>query len=1027
MDQYKSPCKSSGIPRLVSRIPLPTYNPSKSIRPSPSRERLQADPGIDFARLRRPSEEIVFKKPLLRPSSPIKDLENSSAQRDLYHSQGVHDDRLERMDNGGKENQEPEANADNHNVETPVSSDIRPSLLDRTIETLSRIPPSPSPRGRKSAFFNSEAPMRSPSRPPSSMNSYSRSPSRSSFRQPSFGESTHLSSSMSMASSQTSRRVLTANLASISQRPPSLSTDLSSKPTRRNVRQSLGTEKMAPSRRAETLPARNSTYGPSKSPSARPSKPRPSLSQAFAEPTATERCLSDRPLVIKKTRKPSSTPSPNLTSPSSTISKVSSVTSAASSDANTQEPPCKSEVRKVSKSSNALRESIAKAKAARKAARQSSTQADFHDPWEGIEIKDPFSQIPKESNHGLLRKRAESARTSGHLNIASMGLNAIPNEILTMYDFDPSGNSDWYESVDLVKFIAADNELEELSENVFPDIDPDDFDLNDDSKGNQFGGLEVLDLHGNGLNRLPLGLRRLTRLQSLNLSNNKLTMDRIEVIAQIEKLTDLRLGNNDLEGELLSVITQLSNLEILDLRANRLTRLPDSLESIKSLKILNIGENELTSLPFEALSILPLTELSAPKNKLRGCLIPESVHQFDTLQTLNVANNALERLSENDAFTFPNLQILAIDANHLKSLPHISSWKALLRLSAEDNNIAALPGGLVELEKLKHVDFTGNDISRLDERIGLMNNLVTFRISNNPIRERKFLSMDTEELKQDLRNRCVAENQEAEEEEEGSVATEFTLAPESPTNLNTWKVKPGGILDRSSTDMVDMNVDELGPLISSQYIKCLYIHHNKFRSFPVAALGLLAHNLTDLDLSNNPLDSMELVPSHLSLPNLCNLNLSATGLVNIEHLQTNLAAPLKFLDVSNNRLNGPLPVMRATFPNLITLLAADNQISSLEFESVQGLQVLDISNNSIDFLPPRIGLLGDDGSGSKGTGKPGLRRFEVAGNSFRVPKWQVVAKGTEAVLEWLKGRIPAEEFIKWEAGNDATASAADVE
>jgi len=71
----------------------------------------------------------------------------------------------------------------------------------------------------------------------------------------------------------------------------------------------------------------------------------------------------------------------------------------------------------------------------------------------------------------------------------------------------------------------------------------------------------------------------------------------------------------------------------------------------------------------------------------------------------------------------------------------------------------------------------------------------------------------------------------------------------------------------------------------------------------------------------------------------------------------------------------------------------------LEFDSVRGLQVLDVSNNNIDSLPPKLGLLGTESHGSGGSA---LRRLEVAGNSFRVPRWEIVAKGTEAVLEWLK-------------------------
>jgi Leucine-rich repeat (LRR) protein len=780
-----------------------------------------------------------------------------------------------------------------------------------------------------------------------------------------------------------------------------------------------------PSKRSETLPMRSALFSESKGLGTR-AKSRPSLNNAFAKPSTQEAEFSP-PLSVNKTRQPVSNYSSSLTSPSSTVSKSSSIVSA-NSDQLPQHP--ESQIRQASKSSSALRESIAKAKAARKASRQSSVGPGGLDSWDNLNAQDPFNQAPKDSNRGLLLKRIEAARVSGSLNVAAMGLKVIPDEVMTMYDYDPNNNSEWYESVDLVKFIAADNELEQIPDIAFPDIDPQDYGLEDDCKGNQFGGLEILDLRGNMLRSLPIGLRRLQRLHSLNLSNNQLGMDDIDVVMEIESLLDLKLASNNLKGDMVADLGRLRNLEVLDLRGNHLRALPETLSDLSSLKTLNVADNELKTLPFETLSSLPLMELNAARNKLQGSLIGQPVHHFRTLQTLNVAYNSLDKLTEADSFDFPNLQTLSINANRLKALPCVSTWRSLLRISAEDNNIAALPEGFLELDNLKHVDLTANDLTKLDERIGLMENLATFRIANNPLRERKFLTMDTDNLKEDLRNRCVPPAVETtedfgaeddrenrirddgdEDEEEGSVATDFTLAPESPSHLNRWKVKSGGVLDQSATEMTELDVEELKPLLSTHDIRCLYIQRNNLQSFPVSALNLIATTLVDLDLSKNPLKTTDLFSDLIKLPQLQNLTVTASGLTSLDPLFANCFAPsLKFLDVSANRLTGALPPARHTYPKLTTFLVADNQITSLRFDAVEGLQVLDVSNNNIDYLPPKIGLLGAEGSGPKLAGGPGLKRFEVTGNSFRVPRWQIVGKGTEAVLEWLKGRIPADEL-----------------
>lgn len=685
------------------------------------------------------------------------------------------------------------------------------------------------------------------------------------------------------------------------------------------------------------------------------------------------------------------------------------------------EQQAESEARKVSKSSNTLRETIAKAKAARKAMAAEEkketpqkviSQAPSADSWGGADEEDPFNQLPKVDNRLVMRKRVQTGRSTGQLNIAAMSLTEIPKEVLTMYDYDPDNSANWFENVDLVKFIAADNELERISDAVFPDIDPEDFDPDSDDRGLQFGGLETLDLHGNILKSLPNGLRRMQNLRTLNLSNNSLDMDNIQILTEIMSLTDLKLANNKLEGQLSTAFAGLHQLDSLDLRGNNLNSLSEALVGLTSLRTLDVSENKLTSLPFELLSKLPLKTINAQKNKLEGTLIPASVDRFETLQTLNIANNVVVVFSANDMLDLPSIHTLLIGVNRITHLPCMSSWQSLLTLSAEENKISELPPGFVELKNIKKADFTGNDLSRLDEKMGYMESLTSFRVANNPFRERRFLTMDTEDIKRDMRSRCEPDPQDT--DDEGSVATQFTLAPENPALDASWQLKSGGTLDRSYSEMTDLKVDQL-EMIPSQDIRFLYLQHNEIPCFPAPALAMLAEGLVELDLSNNPFSGADFLSSPLELPKLQSLNLNVTRLTSLEPLLANLSAPsLTFLDISHNRLKGPLPQIRQTYPELKTFIASDNQFASLTFEAVQGLQVLDVSNNDIDSLPPKIGLLGAERSPKNWGNGSALRRFEVAGNKFRVPRWQVVAKGTDSILEFLRDRVPLSELPEWE-------------
>ena len=133
---------------------------------------------------------------------------------------------------------------------------------------------------------------------------------------------------------------------------------------------------------------------------------------------------------------------------------------------------------------------------------------------------DPFNQNRSGQNQAkVIQARVAAARTSGRLNIAALSLREIPADVMNMYEADAMGTYDgsWAETVDLTRFVAADNEIEMLDESVFPDISMEDMAEQEDCKGNIFGGLETLDLHGNMLISLPMGLRRLQVLTSLNL------------------------------------------------------------------------------------------------------------------------------------------------------------------------------------------------------------------------------------------------------------------------------------------------------------------------------------------------------------------------------------------------------------------------------------------------------------------------------------------------------------------------------
>jgi Leucine-rich repeat (LRR) protein len=465
-------------------------------------------------------------------------------------------------------------------------------------------------------------------------------------------------------------------------------------------------------------------------------------------------------------------------------------------------------------------------------------------------------------------------------------------------------------------------------------------------------------------------------------------------------LRDLKIAGNKLTGALSSSITSLQNLEALDLKANALSSLPERFAELIRLRVLNISENRFTSIPFDVLQHLPLIELVAAKNNLSGVLIGEEVDELPQLQLLDVTSNALTGISASDQLSLPNLHQLNCSSNRIMELPNLSSWVSLLVIVAEDNNISSIPEGFATLKKIKNVNLSGNNMKVLSDAIGGMASLEILRISGNPLREKKFAGMTTDDLKRALKARM---DPPAAETEKDSGDGTFYSAPASPVSprltSSEWQVIPGGILDRSGTQSFSLNPVLAANIAAEHMIKELQLHHNAFTEIP-SSIALFAATMTSLSMAHNALASDSFMKDDLELPALKELNLSSNAINSLQPLMQQLHAPhLEKLDISFNRLNS-LVSLKRHFPNLTTLLASNNTIKDLSPEAVEGLKVLDCSSNEISSLNARIGLLGGPG---------GLERLDVSGNRFRVPKYTILEKGTEATLAWLRDRIPAEQ------------------
>ena len=408
----------------------------------------------------------------------------------------------------------------------------RLSLSERTVETISQIPPSPSPGRRQSSFHTQQ----SPSPLPNTLGDGSR-----------FSRETKPYSSLALRSGlpSTDSRIKGASvkngysLSSI-YKPPGVD----SYPHSTEV----GVTQLRPATKAgETRPRRQGMISaPSESPGNTASiKPSTARNSQYGSKSLVTRKLQTRPPVSpgrQKSPQTSSTQQRTMQHPGSG-KKASNSGRANHMETKTQTATshspgsCKAtpdtsalDVTKGPKTSLALRQNIAKMKAARKLATKADLPQEMQisitqwatetsESTKGMTLNKLDDDGMLQAAKSLIPRRVESARTDGRLDISGMGLREVPKEVLNMYNFETieAHNGSWSESVDLVHFAAASNELEVIDSSIFPDFGTANGAEELDENDSQFGSLKTLDLHGNLLRTVPIGLRCLEQLSTLDL------------------------------------------------------------------------------------------------------------------------------------------------------------------------------------------------------------------------------------------------------------------------------------------------------------------------------------------------------------------------------------------------------------------------------------------------------------------------------------------------------------------------------
>ncbi|XP_074523998.1 leucine-rich repeat-containing protein 40 [Halichoeres trimaculatus] len=571
--------------------------------------------------------------------------------------------------------------------------------------------------------------------------------------------------------------------------------------------------------------------------------------------------------------------------------------------------------------------------------------------------------------YGLLK----AARKSGQLNLSGRGLTEVPQNVYRL-NIDPPeeaqqsvsfGESDrWWEQSDLTKLLLSSNQLTELSDDI-----------------KLLPGLTTLDLHDNQLSSLPSAVGELQELQQLRLSHNQLKTLPVEVCT-LKSLRSLTLQQNLLES-LPEELGNLENLTELDLSNNNLKCLPSSLGDLTCLQKLSLCHNKLSCLPDSLARLRNVKLLDCSNNQLTD--VPSSLSEMPVLEQLYLRHNKLRLFPK---LASPVLKELYVGNNQIEQLEteQLACLTAISLLELRDNKIKSLPEQITLMNTLTRLDLTNNDVSTLPASLSLLPNLKVLLLEGNPLRgiRRDLLTKGTNELLKYLRGRI---KEEPESVDEGNTA--MTLPSQAKVNVHNIKTLKSLTYSEKQVSEIP---DEVFDAAADQVVTTVNFSRNQLTSVP-SRLVELQSSVSDINLGFNRLSCCS--PEICKLLQLVHIDFGNNQLSDLPPELKNLTK-LRSITLNYNRFKS-FPEVLYQIMSLETVLLGNNQVGGVDPSRLQKLvhlSTLDLSNNDLLSIPPELGLC------------TSLRCLSLEGNPFRTPRAAIVAKGTDALLEYLRSRIP---------------------
>ena len=156
---------------------------------------------------------------------------------------------------------------------------------------------------------------------------------------------------------------------------------------------------------------------------------------------------------------------------------------------------------------------------------------------------------------------------------------------------------------------------------------------------NKLRNLRILDLTGQGIDKLPKWTGDFSRLERLLIGGNQLESIPSE-LGKLRSLQELQVWSNQIK-KLPKSLKELRNLQVLLLSKNRLKDIPNWITDLEALEKLDLEENQVKKLPKGIGKLTSLTELNLASNFIEK--LPEDFCKLEALEFLDLSGNNLKK------------------------------------------------------------------------------------------------------------------------------------------------------------------------------------------------------------------------------------------------------------------------------------------------------------------------------------------------------------------------------------------------